>query len=164
MAVVTDPSPQEQLIELNQQLLLMTEQLADFKEMLYETKVANKSIELQLNQAKQQISKQITEECQAVRLRSGKTLSNTAQKSKKPNKEQLTEDNQTTVQNPSEDSKSPERNVIGVQTPEREGKLALNAHSLQFWRSNARKGGKVGVKRPISTQSWRSNAKGGLDT
>ncbi|XLR22070.1 hypothetical protein S83_049970, partial [Arachis hypogaea] len=130
MAVVTDPSPQEQITELNQQLLLMTEQLADLKEMLHETKVANKSIELQLNQAKQQLSKQITEECQAVQLRSGKTLNNTAQKSKKPNKEQLTEDNQTTVQNPSEDSKSPERNVIGVQTPEREGKLALNAHSL----------------------------------
>ena len=124
MAVVADPSPQEQIIELNQQLLLMTEQLADFKEMLYETKVANKSIKLQLNQVNQQISKQITEECQAVQLRSGKTLNNTAQKSKKPNKEQLTEDNQTTVKNPSEDSKSPERNVVGVQTPEREGKLA----------------------------------------
>ena len=57
MTVVTDPNPQEQMIELNQQLLLMTEQLAEFKEMLHETKVANKNIELQLNQAKQQISK-----------------------------------------------------------------------------------------------------------
>ncbi|RTK75835.1 hypothetical protein DRJ71_17840, partial [Enterococcus faecalis] len=99
----------EQIVELNQQLLLMTRQLAEFKEMLQETKIANKNIELQLNQAKQQISKQITEECQAVQLRSGKTLNNTAQKSKKPNKEQLTKDDQTTAQNPSEDSKSPER-------------------------------------------------------
>ena len=119
MAVVTDPSPQEQITELNQQLLLMTEQLAEFKEMLHETKVANKNIELQLNQAKQQISKQITEECQAVQLRSGKTLNNTAQSSKKPNKEQLTEDNQTTTQNPSEDSKSPERNNYGIQMPKK---------------------------------------------
>ncbi|WP_220457782.1 hypothetical protein, partial [Vibrio marinisediminis] len=80
-----------------------TEQLAEFKKMLHDTKVANKSIELQLNQAKQQISKQITEECQAVQLRSGKTLNATAQKSKKSIKEQLTEDDQATVQNPSED-------------------------------------------------------------
>ena len=37
MAVATDPNPQEQMIELNQQLLLMTEQLAEFKEILHET-------------------------------------------------------------------------------------------------------------------------------
>ncbi|MGT5972191.1 hypothetical protein ACRW3B_28510, partial [Escherichia coli] len=42
----------------------------------------------------------------------------------------MTEDNQTTAQNPSEDSKSPERNTPGVQMPERGEKLALNAHSL----------------------------------
>ncbi|KAL4371411.1 hypothetical protein AHAS_Ahas06G0163100 [Arachis hypogaea] len=37
MALATDPNPQEQMIELNQQLLLMTEQLAEFKEILHET-------------------------------------------------------------------------------------------------------------------------------
>ena len=154
--------------------------------MLQDTKNAKQNMEAQLDQTRQQLSKQITEECQAVQLRSGKTLNNTVQGSKKPTKEQLTEDNQTTVQNPSEDSKSPERNVIGVQMPEREGKLALNAHSLtsfgiqtpekggkvgvkrpslaQFWRSNARKGGKLGVKHPFLTQSWRSNANEGSDT
>ena len=58
MAVATDPNPQEQMVELNQQLQLMTKQLAEFKEMLQETKIANKNIELQLNQAKQQLSKQ----------------------------------------------------------------------------------------------------------
>ena len=57
-------------------------------------------------------------------------MNNSSQSSRKPRKEQLTEDNQTTAQNSSEDSKSPERNAIGVQTPEREGKLALNAYSL----------------------------------
>ena len=60
MAVTTDPNPQEQMVELNQQLHLMTKQLAEFKEMLQETKITNKNIESQLNQAKQQISKQIT--------------------------------------------------------------------------------------------------------
>ena len=53
MAVATDPNPQEQIVELNQQLLLMTKQLAEFKEMLQETKIANKNIESQLNQTKQ---------------------------------------------------------------------------------------------------------------
>ena len=42
MAVATDPNPQEQMIELNQQLLLMTEQLAEFKEILHETKIAKR--------------------------------------------------------------------------------------------------------------------------
>ena len=41
------------MVELNQQLLLMTKQLAEFKEMLQETKIANKNIESQLNQTKQ---------------------------------------------------------------------------------------------------------------
>ena len=122
--------------------------------MLQETKIANKNIESQLNQAKQQLSKHITEECQAVQLRSGKTLNNTAQSSKNPNKEQLTEDSQTTIQNPSEDSKSPERNAIGVQTPEKEGKLALNAHSLPS----------SGVQTPEKGEKLALNAKGGSDT
>ena len=165
MAVATDPNPQEQIVELNQQLHLMTKQLAEFKEMLQETKIANKNIESQLNQTKQQLSKQITEECQAVQLRSGKTLNNTAQSSKKPIKEQLTEDSQTTIQNPSEDSKSPERNTLGVQTPEKGEKLALNAHSLpSSGVQTPEKGGKVGVKRPFFTQSWCSNANGESDT
>ena len=65
-AVSTDFSPQEQVAELNQQLSSITRQLAKVKEMLQETKNANKDIESQLNQTKQQLSKQITEECQAV--------------------------------------------------------------------------------------------------
>ena len=130
MAVTTDSNPQEQIVELNQQLLLMTKQLAEFKEMLQDTKNANKNIEAQLNQTRQQLSKQITEECQAVQLRSGKTLNNSAQSSKKSRKEQMTEDDQTTAQNPSEDSKSPERNYSDVQTPEKGEKLALNTQSM----------------------------------
>ncbi|KAL4315591.1 hypothetical protein AHAS_Ahas15G0200400 [Arachis hypogaea] len=70
-------------------------------------------MEAQLNQTKQQLSKQITEECQAVQLRSGKTLNTSLQNSRKPRKEQLTEDEQNIIQNPSEDSKSPERNDSG---------------------------------------------------
>ena len=107
------------MVELNQQLLMMTKQLVEFKEMLQETKIANKNMEAQLNQTRQQLSKQITEECQAVQLRSGKTLNKLAQSSRKPRKEQLTEDDQPTTQNPSEDSKSPERNDSGVQMPEK---------------------------------------------
>ena len=87
--------------------------------MLQDTKKANKNIEAQLNQTRQQLSKQITEECQAVQLRSGKILNNSAQSSKKSRKEQMTEDDQTTAQNPSEDSKSPERSTFGIQTPEK---------------------------------------------
>ena len=111
--------------------------------MLQETKIANKNMEAQLNQTRQQLSKQITEECQAVKLRSGKTLNVSTQSSKKPRKEQLTEDNQTTAQNPSEDSKSPERNTSGVQTPEKGENLALNAHSLP----------NSGVQTPIRDQT-----------
>ena len=118
------------MVELNQQLLLVTKQLAEFKEILQDTKNANKNMEAQLNQTRQQLSKQITEECQAVQLRSGKTLNKSAQSSRKLRREQLTEDDQTTIQNPSEDSKSPERNNSGIQTPEKGEKLALNAHSL----------------------------------
>ena len=81
-------------------------------------------MEVQLKKIEQQLSKQITEEWQAVQLRSGKTLNTSLQSSRKPRNEQ------TATQNPSEDSKSPERNVIGVQTPERGERLALNAHSL----------------------------------
>lgn len=51
-AVSTDFSPQEQAAELNQQLSSITKQLAEFKEMLQETKNANKAIESQLNQTK----------------------------------------------------------------------------------------------------------------
>ena len=46
--VTTDPNPQEQIVELNQQLLLVTKQLAEFKE-----KNANKNMEAQLNQTRQ---------------------------------------------------------------------------------------------------------------
>ena len=98
--------------------------------MLQDTKNANKNMEAQLNQTKQQLSKQITEECQAVQLRSGKTLNTSLQSSRKPRKEQLTEDEQNIIQNPSEDSKSPERNNSGVQTPEKDAKLALNAQPM----------------------------------
>ena len=49
-------------------------------------------MEAQLDQTRQQLSKQITEECQAVQLRSGKTLNVSTQGSRKLRKEQLTED------------------------------------------------------------------------
>ena len=57
-------------------------------------------------------------------------LNVSTQSSRKPRKEQLTEDEQPTTQNFSEDSKSPERNKSGVQTPEKGEKLALNAQSM----------------------------------
>ena len=79
--------PPEQVAKLNQQLCFLTKQLAEFKEMLQDTKNANKNMEAQLNQTKQQLSKQITEECQAVQLRSGKTLNTSLQSSRKPRKE-----------------------------------------------------------------------------
>ena len=123
----TELGPPEQVAELNQQLCFLTKQLAELKEMLQDTKNANKNMEAQLNQTKQQLSKQITEECQAVQLRSGKTLNISLQSSRKPRKEQLTEDEQNIIQNPSEDSKSPERNNSGVQTPETSKELASNA-------------------------------------
>ena len=41
------------MVELNQQLLMITKQLAEFKEMLQETKIANKNMEAQLNQTRQ---------------------------------------------------------------------------------------------------------------
>ena len=86
-------------------------------------------MEVQLKQTEQQLLKQITEECQAVQLRSGKTLDAPPQGSRKPRNEQ-------TTQNPSEDSKSPERNNSSNQTPEI--------------------GWKAGVERPNHAQSWRS--------
>ena len=51
-AVSTDFSPQEQVAELNQQLSSITRQLEEFKEMLQETKNANKDMESQLNKTK----------------------------------------------------------------------------------------------------------------
>ena len=51
-AVSIDFSPQEQVAELNQQLSSITRQLAEFKEMLQETKNANKDMESQLSQTK----------------------------------------------------------------------------------------------------------------
>ncbi|RTK54911.1 hypothetical protein DRJ73_15290, partial [Enterococcus faecalis] len=85
----------------------LTKQLAEFKEILQETRMANINMEVQLKQTKQQLSKQITEECQAVQLRSGKTLNTPLQGSRKPRNEQ-------TTQNPSEDSKSPGKNNSGA--------------------------------------------------
>ena len=70
--------------------------------------MANMNMEVQLKQTEQQLSKQITEECQAVQLRSGKTLNTPLQGSRKPRNEQ------TTTQNPSEDSKSPDSNNSGA--------------------------------------------------
>ena len=89
-------------------------------------------MEAQLKQTEQRLSKQITEECQAVQLRSGKTLNTSRQGSRKPRNEQ-------TNQNSSEDSKSPERNNSGAQTPEN--------------------GWKAGVERPNHAQSGRPTPK-----
>ncbi|KAL1362807.1 hypothetical protein AAHE18_03G107000 [Arachis hypogaea] len=88
-------------------------------------------MEVQLKQTEKQLSKQITEECQAVQLRSGKTLNTSLQSSRKPRNEQMT------TQNPSENNQSPERNNAGAErpnhahswrsTPETSKDLALNA-------------------------------------
>ena len=48
-------------------------------------------MEVQLKQTEQQLSKQITEECQAVQLRSGKILKTSLQDSRKPRNEQTTQ-------------------------------------------------------------------------
>ena len=48
-AVSTELGPPEQVAELNQQLCFLTKQLAEFKEMLQDTKNANKNMEAQLN-------------------------------------------------------------------------------------------------------------------
>ena len=52
-AVSTELGPPEQVAELNQQLCFLIKQLAEFKEMLQDTKNANKNMEAQLNQTKQ---------------------------------------------------------------------------------------------------------------
>ena len=79
------------------------------------------NMEVQLKQTEQQLSKQITEECQAVQLRSGKTLNTSLQSSRKPRNEQMA------TQNPSEDNQSPERNKAGAERP----------REAEFWGSDA---------------------------
>ena len=64
--VTAELSPTEQVTEFNQQLDFLTKQLAEFKEILQDTRMANMNMEVQLKQTEQQLSKQITEECQAV--------------------------------------------------------------------------------------------------
>ena len=64
--VTAELSPVKQAAEFNQQLDFLTQQLAEFKDRLQEIRMANINMEEQLEQTKQQLSKQITEECQAV--------------------------------------------------------------------------------------------------
>ena len=138
-------------------------------------------MEVQLKQTEKQLSKQIAEECQAVQLRSGKTLNTSLQSSRKPRNEQMA------TQNPSEDSKSPERNNSGVQTPETSKELASNSqwklssgiqmprmHPEESWRwtpetsmklaFNARNMHYMGVERPerapmgVWTPEWCTKA------
>ncbi|KAL1290734.1 hypothetical protein AAHE18_20G150300 [Arachis hypogaea] len=84
-------SPVKQAAEFNQQLDFLTKQLAEFKDRLQEIRMANIHMEEQFKQTKQQLSRQITEECQAIQLRSGKTLNTPPQGSKKLRNEQTTQ-------------------------------------------------------------------------
>ena len=95
-------------------------------------------MEVQLKQTKQQLSKQITEECQAIQLRSGKILNTSLQGSRKPINEQ------TDTQTPSEDSKSPDRNNSGAQMPEKGEGLALHANPCSV----------LAFKRQKQARSW----------
>ena len=56
-------SPAEQITEFNQQLDFLTKQLAEFKEILQDTRMVNLNMKVQLKQTEQQLSKQITEVC-----------------------------------------------------------------------------------------------------
>ncbi|XLU95390.1 hypothetical protein S245_009742, partial [Arachis hypogaea] len=99
-----------------------------------------------------QLSKQITEECQAVQLRSGKILNTSLQSSRKPRNEQMA------TQNPSEDNQSPERNKAGAErsdhahswhsTPETSMNPALNAQGEHS----------SGVQTPVTDKELASNA------
>ena len=118
-------------------------------------------MEEQLKQTKQQLSKQITEECQAVQLRNGKALNTPLQSSRKPRNEQ-------TTQNPSEDSKSPGKNNSGAKTPENGWKAsAERPDHAQNWRStpetskdmalNAQRKHSSGVQMPGADEELASN-------
>ncbi|KAL1299995.1 hypothetical protein AAHE18_18G148100 [Arachis hypogaea] len=122
-------SPVKQAAEFNHQFDFLTKQLAEFKDRLQETRMANIHMEEQFKQTKQQLSRQITEECQAVQLRSGKTLNTPPQGNKKLRNEQ-------TTQNSPEDSKSSGKNNSGTKTPE------------NWW--------KAGAERPDHAQDWCS--------
>ena len=61
--VTAELSPAEQATKFNQQLDFLTKQLAEFKKILQETRMANMNMEVQLKQTEQELSKQITEEC-----------------------------------------------------------------------------------------------------
>ena len=109
-------------------------------------------MEVQLKQTEKQLSKQIAEECQAVQLRSGKTLNTSLQSSRKPRNEQMA------TQNPSEDNQSPERNNAGAECPD-------HAHS---WRStpetsmnpalNTQREHSSGVQTIVTDKEFASNA------
>ncbi|XLR35268.1 hypothetical protein S83_063168, partial [Arachis hypogaea] len=92
---------------LTQQLHALTQQLLELQEALRETQASNKNIEAQLSQTRQQLSKQITEECQAIQLRSGKSLNTQPQYSKK---EKPIEEHHTDVQDVSKDIEHPKKN------------------------------------------------------
>ena len=55
--VTAELSPAEQAAEFNQQLDFLTKQLAEFKDKLQETRMANINMEVQLKQTRQQVSK-----------------------------------------------------------------------------------------------------------
>ncbi|KAL1333587.1 hypothetical protein AAHE18_11G111800 [Arachis hypogaea] len=127
--VTAELSPVKQAAEFNQQLDFLTKQLAEFKDRLQETRIANIHMDEQFKQTKQQLSRQIAEECQAVQLRSGKTLNTPPQGIKKSRNEQPTKDSP-------KDSKSPGKNNSGAKTPE------------NWW--------KAGAERPDHAHNWRS--------
>ncbi|XP_072077040.1 uncharacterized protein [Arachis hypogaea] len=127
--VTAEFSTVKQAAEFNQQLDFLTKQLAEFKDRLQETRIANIHMDEQFKQTKQQLSRQIAEECQAVQLRSGKTLNTPPQGIKNSRNEQPTKDSP-------EDSKSPGKNNSGAKTPEN--------------------GWKAGAERPDHAQNWRS--------
>ncbi|KAL4277002.1 hypothetical protein AHAS_Ahas20G0263600 [Arachis hypogaea] len=72
-------------------------------------------MEAQLNQAEQHFSEQIREECQAIQLRSGRTLNNQPQNSKKQGEEEMEEDEQAATQSTIKGTERPEGSNSGVE-------------------------------------------------
>ena len=105
--------------------------------------MANINMEEQLKQTKQQLSKQIAEECQAVQLRSGKTLNTPPQGMSKPPKIHL-----RTVRAQGKVILELKRQKIG-------GRLALNAQIMLRTGVQRQKQGRTGVQRQKWARIWR---------
>ncbi|XP_015949664.1 uncharacterized protein LOC107474558 [Arachis duranensis] len=80
-----ESNPSKQDSPLTQQLHDLAQQILELQESLRETQDSNRNIEAQLSQTRQQLSKQIKDEYQAIQLRSGKSLNTQPQYNKKEN-------------------------------------------------------------------------------